>query len=491
MKNLKKLASLVLSVMMILSLTIAVADDEAETGTITINSANADNTYAIYQLMDLESYDTTTGNYSYKVMDEWMDFFTSDQAKTYIQVDTNGYVGKWLAGDGNTSDPANFAKSALAYAEHNDIDPVVSETPTEAGALKFEGLDLGYYLIDSTMGALCGLTTTNPNAYVNAKNGQPSIDKQVQEDQTDNWGKENSADIGQVVNFRTTINVQPGAQNYVLHDSMSEAIDFDKDSIVAYHVVSGSTDHTGTVVDQETYYTVVTEGLADGCTFEVRFNEEFCEHIGTNDRVVVLYSGTLNKKAIIAQTGNANESWLEFGDKHFTTKSSTQTYTYAFDLVKTDSANKLLDGASFLIYDAATAGNVVPVVKVGDNAYRRAKTGEEGEEGKGVEIEVTGGQVRVSGFDNGTYYLEETVNPDGYNKLSARHKFEIANGNLDAIITEGVVSTGSGVHVVNKTGTILPETGGMGTTLFYIIGGVLVAAAVVVLITKKRMQNVD
>ena len=121
-----------------------------------------------------------------------------------------------------------------------------------------------------------------------------------------------------------------------------------------------------------------------------------------------------------------------------------------------------------------------------DGTYRRAKVGEEG-----VAIVVKDGKVRVVGFDNGTYYLEETVAPQGYNKLTARQKFIISDGNLDAVFNEGVFSTGSGVHVVNKTGTMLPETGGMGTVMFISFGMLLVLAAGVLLVTKKRMQMIE
>ena len=103
---------------------------------------------------------------------------------------------------------------------------------------------------------------------------------------------------------------------------------------------------------------------------------------------------------------------------------------------------------------------------------------------------VTDGKIRVAGLDNGTYYLEETVAPDGYNKLSARQKFIVSDGNLDAIFNDGTYSTGSGVHVVNKTGSMLPETGGMGTVLFVAIGTVVVLGAGVLLVTKKRMSMI-
>lgn len=117
--------------------------------------------------------------------------------------------------------------------------------------------------------------------------------------------------------------------------------------------------------------------------------------------------------------------------------------------------------------------------------YRRAR-----EDEPGVEIVVKNGKVRVVGFDNGTYYLEETVSPEGYNKLTARKDFTIADKNLDAKFELGIYSTGTGVHVVNKTGNMLPETGGFGSTMFITLGGLVVLACGVLLFAKKRMSQI-
>jgi len=164
----------------------------------------------------------------------------------------------------------------------------------------------------------------------------------------------------------------------------------------------------------------------------------------------------------------------------------------------TYSQNNLLYGAKFKIYDAAAGGNEIKVVPLkgtddvtpvldanGNPMYRRAREDEEG-----VEIEVKAGKVTVVGFDNGVYYLEETAAPGGYNKLTARQKFTIADGNLDSVFNDGIYSTGSGVHVVNKTGNMLPETGGMGTVLFITFGTIVAMATGVLLVTRKRMSMI-
>ena len=487
----KKLFSLTLVAILVLSL-FAIPTFAAETGSITINNI-ASNTavYEIYKVLDLESYDTSSGAYSYKVNSAWNDFFKAGTgALDYVALDADGYV-TWTAAEDDAT-AAAFAKLALSYAKDNSISPVKSsQTPGDfvitGTSGKFDGLTLGYYLIDSNVGALCGLTTTNPNAYVNAKNQIPIIDKQVQEDSTGNWGATNTADIGQVVNYRATINVHEGAQNYIMHDKMSSGLTFNAVTSVV-HVDPSTTPHTETTLTAGVDYEVVTTGITDGCTFEVIFANSFCDTLETNDKIIVYYNATLNESAIIADTGNPNDVRLEFGEEHYTEWDTVKTYSFAFDLVKTDSQNKLIDGAEFKIYTAATGGEEVKVVKVtegGNTYYRRAKAGEEG-----VSIAVTDGKVRVVGFDNGDYYLEETVSPAGYNKLTSRQKFTIADKNLDAIIIDGVVSTGSGVHVVNKTGNMLPETGGLGTTLFVIFGGITVLASGVLLFAKKRMSQI-
>ena len=502
----KRLFALLLAVMMVASLaTVAFAE---ETGSITINGVGTENVYEIYKLLDLESYDKTSGSgaYSYKVNSAWTGFFATADAQTYVALDETGYV-TWIAADDDDT-VAAFAKKALAYAKANGIDPVQSsenegefvlttDPETQKSSGKFSNLTLGYYLVDSTMGALCGLTTTNPDASINAKNGIPTIDKQVEEDSTGQYGDSNSADIGQIVNFRTTINVHAGAENYILHDRMSAGLTFQGVTKIE-HVVPGAGTHE---VDEEDYE-VVTEGLEAGCTFEVRFSQSFCDHLETNDKVIVYYSAMLNRNAIIAGEGNSNEAQLEFGEEHTTTTDKTDTKTYKFDIVKTDSQNTLIDGAQFRIYDAATEGNEIGVVPLldsedqpvldnnGNPVYRRASPAEQ-EAGLNVPIEVKNGKITVVGFDNGTYFLEETVAPAGYNKLAARQKFIISDGNLEATFNDGVFSTGSGVHVVNKTGSMLPETGAMGTMLFISFGMFVALGTGILLVTKKRMSMIE
>lgn len=481
----KKLLVILMTAIMVMTFSVPAAVSAAESGSITINGVSDDNTYSIYKLLDLYSYDKDNELYSYTVAPEWAEFFDTAEAQNYFAVDEHDYV-TWIATEDDAT-IAEFAKGALSYAKAKEIDPVKSSavsgdmTMLNETTGKFDGLELGYYLIDSTVGALCGLTTTDPDAAINAKNGEPTVVKQVQEDSTNNWGKTNTADIEQTVNFRTTITVHKGAENYVLHDKMSEGLTFVKVEKIE-HVVPGGVTHVA-AADK---YTVVETGLTDGCTFEVKFSKEFCDEMETNDKVIVYYSAAVNEKAVVAGDGNPNETWLDFGEGNYTTHDKTQTYVYGFDIIKTNSSNKLINGAEFKIYGSETGDDEIAVVKVNDNLYRRAAGSASGDQ-----IVVKDGNVRIEGFDNGTYYLDEKVSPTGYNKMSTRQKFIISDGNLDAVFNEGIYSTGSGVHVVNKSGTMLPETGGMGTTIFLLIGGIAVLGAAVALFARRRASQYE
>ena len=514
----KKIISMILALMLIASLSVvALAAGERPTagtidtvkGTITINGVTIDNsapvaTYEIYQILKLNSYDFNTGSYFYEYTnDAWKTFFTTGVGVDYINVNDKGLI-EWK-GSSDATRVAEFAKLALAYAEANGIDPTKTTeadpaqyTVSGTNSIVFSDLELGYYLVDSSVGALCGLSTTNPDGIINSKNGTPTLEKQVQEDLSGQFGETNSADIGQDVNFRITIHVHNGAQNYVLHDTMEAGFTF-KPETVAVKVLDGSTglEHDYAAAGN---YEVIAE---NDQKFRIAFTETFCNELNTNDRLIITYTAMLNRNAEIgngttANPANENIAYLAYGEGHQTNEDSTTTKTYGLDLVKTDGQNKLLDGSEFKIYNAETGGEEVTVVPMldadnnqiqtddGYNMYRKARAGEAGNT-----VIVVNGKVRIVGLDNGVYYLEETKAPDGYNAITSRQKFTISDNNLDAIITGGIVSTNSGVQVVNHTGSMLPETGGLGTLLFTVLGGGAALGTGVVLVTKKRMSKIE
>lgn len=477
MKLLKKYFGMLLAMIMVLSMsTVAFAAQGTNnnSGSITINNAEEGHTYNAYQVLVLESYNTDAGAYSYKANDDWKNWLES-QTK-YVSIDAQGYV-TWVGGT-DAANVAAFAKAALAHAKEASIAPDATKT-ADGTTVAFTGLNLGYYLVDTTLGTLCSLDTTKPDATMNEKNEVPSQTKEVQEDSDGSWGSENTAEIGDTVNYKTTINAKPGAQGYVLHDVMSEGLTLNENSVTVAGLTKGQDANNGD-------YHVVTNGLSDGCTFEVVFHQSYLDTITANTDIVVTYSAVVNEYAQVSPSPNPNETTLKYGeDSEFkTVPSKTETYTFKVDVVKTDEDNKVLDGAQFKLYDAKTGGNEIAVVEESNGVYRLAKDGETGVE----YITTVNGQLEIKGFDaNTNYYLEETKAPDGYNKLAERVEIAVKEANLEASVSNDTWQSG-GVHIVNKAGDLLPTTGGMGTTILYTIGGVLVVAAGSMLVIRRKRR---
>ena len=492
MKHVKKLASVLLALVMALALT-ATAFAEGETGSITINDAVVGQTYTIYQILDLESYNASANAYSYKAATAWNTFINSAAIKgTYVEVDAQGYV-TWKDG----ADAAAFAKAAQKYAKDN------STTITNQGAVtattttvSFTGLDLGYYLVDTTLGTLCSLDTTNPNVVMEEKNEVPTNVKTVEEDSTGNYGEKNDADIGQTVNFKSTITAQPGAENYVFHDTMSAGLTLNKASIKVNGVAV--TDGQGNDVAGDNYTVSYPSGDgSDGCTFEIAFAQSYLDTITAATTITITYSATLNENAVIAGEGNPNTSKVSYGDKGdashtpsgTTPPSETVTYTWDVDVfkyTKDGETEKALADAKFTLSKNADGSNPIALVSKGNNVYRVAKTGE-----TDTVTEITTdatGKFTIKGLDADTYYLTETAAPAGYNKLAGPVTIVIGENGVVNGTTEAPQGVDE-VKVLNQSGAELPSTGGIGTTIFYVLGGVLVVGAAVLLVTKKRMER--
>ena len=480
MRHVKHLLSFMLAAVMALAMAatpaFAAKGTNDNSGTITINNAEVGHTYKAYQVLVLESYDTDAGAYSYTANPDWAEWLKTQTA--YVSIDAQGYV-TWV----KDADVAAFAKAAIAHAEDASIQPDDTKT-AEGTTVQFTGLNLGYYLVDTTVGTLCSLDTTAPSVTMEEKNELPPVKKEVQEDDGGTWGDKNTAEIGDTVNFRSTIGAKPGAEAYILHDVMSNGLTLNPESITVSEptgLVKGTDANSGD-------YNVVTTGLTDGCTFEVVFHQSYLDTITKDTNIIVTYSAVVNENAVVSPSPNPNETKLEFGnatdeEDRFTPPSKTETYTYKVDVVKTDGSNEVLDGAEFKLYDAKTGGSEIALIKVSDGVYRLAKDNETGVDC----ITTVNGQLEIKGLDaNTTYWLEETKAPEGYNKLSERVEIAVKEANIDATVNGGIWQ-GGGIHVVNKAGNILPSTGGMGTTIFYVAGGAIVIAAAATLVYRKRM----
>lgn len=501
MKIIKKVAAIMLSVMMVLGMCSVVGavetsgTSETDKGKITIDNAIVDQTYTIYRILELESFSdkTTTkpntGNYAYKAVKEWEDFIKTGEGKDYLEI-KDGYV--YWKGDNTDARAAELAKKALVYAKDskNNITASLQPVTAKSTTVTFENLPLGYYLVDSSTGALCSLNTTDTDVTIEEKNAAPTVEKKVQEDSkigaTDEYGESNTADIGQTVNFKTTITAQAGAQNYVLHDKMDKGLTFSG----SVSVTKGNQTFT-TPTDYNLVVSTPT-AIEDGCTFEIVFTSDFCNKLKAGDEIVVTYSATLNEEAVIAGDGNKNETWLKYGDSSVTTHKTTTTKTYeipVFKYTKKTAENKTgLPYAEFTLSKNTDGTNPIKLVDITNGAaegkYRVAKTGEATTTDK--VITPATGKFTIQGLDADIYYLTETKQPDGYNKLSKAVKIVIDE--KENITVDDKTPSTELVEVENKSGSILPSTGGMGTTLFYIFGAILVIGSGVVLITKKRMK---
>lgn len=478
MKHMKRFMALFAALALVLAMAVPAFADEPTTGSITINKATAGTTYTAYKIFDLDyvkETTTTKASYAYTADTNWKAFVTGSGAGA-AYVDYNEKTGAVTAK--NTFDeeqaPA-FAKAALAYAKDSGITGV-TEKADASGKVEFKNLALGYYVVDTPMGALCVLDSTIPNVNVDEKNEVPSVEKKVKAGNT--YEASNTAKIGDTVEFETKINVKKGAANYVLHDTMDAGLTLDKTSIKV--VVNDAV-----VTESETTYAVKTEQgdkKDSDCTFEIVFADAYVAELA-GKTIVVTYNATLNSKAVVGGTGNNNDTYLKYGNDNNTTHGKTTTYTYEFDVVKTNDADQLLEGAVFSLYTSEDAPTPMNLVAVSKGVYRLPTTGE-----TASVTQFTAGKVTIQGLAKGDYYLEEITAPKGYNKLDHRVKITSNNANLKANTTENTYTDG-GVKVENKAGTTLPGTGGIGTTIFYLIGGGLMVAAAVLLIAKKRMEN--
>ena len=495
MKLIKKMLAIMFAFMMVVGMGTKVNAEENEsttepTGKITINNAVNGQTYSIYKILELESF--SGDNYSYKPVDAWKEFFQVEDAATgkqkgagseYVTIDENGYA-TWKSG----ADVKKFAKLALEYAKTKRINNN-GRSNAEGNTVTFDNLTLGYYLVDSSVGALCGLDTTNSEVTIQEKNGTPTVGKQVKENSTNKFGNNNTAYIGQTVEFKTTITAQAGAQNYVLHDKMDAGLTFNNDIQITLNSSTVNNDSYNILLKSNS--TPETKPL-DDCTFEIDFSETFCNSLKADDQIIVSYSATLNENAVIKGSGNTNETWLKYGNGTDTAHSTTTTKTYeipVFKYAKKDNGEKGLAGAKFTLYSDKDCKKPISLVEEADkNVYHRATTDESDNSTITKITEITTdntGIFRITGLDADTYYLTETEAPKGYNKLVAPIEVVIdGEGNVKLNKTE-VVAT---VKVENKTGTLLPSTGGMGTTIIYMAGAILVIASGIVLVSKKKSK---
>lgn len=475
MKNLKKLTGIILTLAMLLAMAAP-----AFAANVTINvqtpegATDAGETYTAYKIFDATVKGETSAegtdptgtvskfdNVAYSI-DSTSPFFAAiqsfaDEGKTVFtltQVNGTTKYNVTLA-DGVES----YSAAALAEALKGVANIDNAKVATGKSPLSID--NKGYYMILSSLGSVAIIDTIGQNNMtITTKNQLPTLNKTITGITAGNAqdGKAGTASYGSTVTFKIAVDIPTSAVGAItVHDTMDEQLTY-----VAMTALDGVTE---------------TAAPTDGCTREFVISAEkvAASKGGTVD---IVYTATLNKDVATA-TDFKNIAKLTYAN-YTSAPSEVKVNTYEFDLVKTTSDGTLLDGASFELYTAATGGEAIKFT-LADGVYSVDAAGT-------ATIAVTGGKVTVKGLAAGTYYLEETVTPDGYNTLKERKAVDL-NGNIGATVDGGKLTEGTGVQVINLTGAELPSTGGIGTTIFYIVGGLLIAGAGIMLITKKRVNN--
>jgi LPXTG-motif cell wall-anchored protein len=520
MKKMKKMMALVIAMVMVLGMTTmtAFAADltEVTAGTaksITITTpstaqATDEFQYTIYKVFDATS-DGTSAGISYKATAGTVIEATDQLSK--FEADAQGnvrYYTRTATTDEyavNTTDTQLSDGMIAALAAYTGKTEVGTVTITGKSASKTVDVgSYGYFYITTTSGTVVTIDSTNPSASVNDKNTLPTMDKDIASVTSANGGSHASgadneksesatANVGDTVNYTVTINAKKGADSYVYHDILSAGLTLVTDTEPV--IKAGSTTLTkGTDYTLTKFANNATNGTEDNIT--ITFTKTYLDSITADTTITITYSAIVNDKAVIAGDGNKNTGTLDYGHKsdgkpNTTPPDEPKVYTYQFQLVKDDNQKKVLTGAEFKLYQEQACSKEIALVKVADGKYRVATAAEKAASGF-TAATIEAGTPEIIGLGNGDYYLKETKAPEGYNLLADPVKVTINNANNNATFTttttENDTYASGGVEVVNQQGTELPSTGGIGTTIFYIIGAILVLGAGILLVTRRRMN---
>lgn len=490
MKHTKKLASLLLALVMVFAL--AATAFAAKNATISAPKEST-RTYDVYQIFTGDLHEGVLSNI------KWGKNGTGTVGKAVDQTILDA-----LAAVNSKSDTeklaviqtyVNFGSTAIGTV--SDSNPLTVTT--------------GYYLIkdngpvnDGEAYSLYVVQVVGPTT-ISPKVGTTTSDKKVDDKNDSNttedattWQDSADYDIGDAVPFKLSATIAQDYANYThgykltFHDKEGAGLSFNKNSVKVY--VDGTLITTG--------YEVVTEGLTDDCTFEVRFdNLKDIASVKAGSIISVEYTSTLNNQAVIGSTGNKNTSHVTYtnnpndeqtGEGGKTPDDVVIVFTYKTIV------NKVTKNPN---YDPKVEGSeeYIPLKGAGFTLYKKNASGTEavGAELKGEDMTT----FTWSGLDDGDYKLVETTTPSGYNTIpdieftiTATHDVSSDNPALTSLSGgdkfTGVISTGVvSANIENQSGAQLPSTGGMGTTIFYVLGGVLVLGAVVLMVTRKRMKS--
>ena len=451
MKTTKRIFACLLIVVMLASMLCVGASAVYQTsgGTITITNATSGVTYYAYKVLDMEI-NTTTGAYRYEQTPatsgaDWNDFVAAQTA--YFTVSGKYVTAKY-------ADAAAIAQIAEQYVSANTIADTANVTATGTTA-SITGLDCGYYLITSSDGTVIGLDTLlpkegTPELSLNLKSGLPSIVKSVDD---------TAVGIGDTTTYTITVTTEQNGKDYTIVDELPTG---------TYDPASLSVQVGGVDVAASNY--VVTPPANAGDPLTIVLKESYLQTLLAATEIVITYEAAVTSAINTAGAPNKNTATLYYGvdadasGKGDLTKSAATTI-YSYDLVVT----KTFDGA-------APAAGVTAGFKLMNTSgkYAVVTAGKiTSWDNDGTEqITDADGKITFAALGDGTYTLVETTVPAGY----------VGAANKDIPIT----NANAAATVDNTSGNELPDTGGMGTTVFYAAGGILVLGALVVLLMKKR-----
>lgn len=458
------------------------------TGTITINGTTEGKIYEIYKIFDL-TYSGT--NVSYTISTEWEDFFEND-GEIYISDTDLGNLNQITIGSETkyiniTNDNIEtFTKDALVYA--STLTGNSGSAKAEGTSLTFTNLDLGYYLVYPQgatdllegYGSICSITSTMPEATVNIKAGYPTIDKTVDDP---------NAEVGQLVEFKITGQVPDttgyNTYTYTISDTMSSGLKFDIEQ--AQFTVTFKED------------TISVEPTVTENGFTITFDMvQYQEYVG--EEITITYKALVTEEAVNSSTTNNSVTLTYSNNPKENTTTTTPpievpVYSSEINVVKVDTENEelKLSGASFVLKN--TENKYYQALDIEGNIITNTTQTQAVVDVNWVDtleeatllVTQEEGTITFEGIENGTYYLEEIEAPLGYNKLTGPVTLKIGYNEEGTNLNKVAVSHIETVK--NNTGTELPKTGGIGTTLFIIIGSLLTLVSSVLLVANKRMAK--
>ena len=488
MKHARKLTSLLLALVMVFALAVTVAADETTgttgTGSITVVNPKSETTYTAYKIFDVVYDNADPRLYSYTIdSTKNSDWFTT--VKEYAETAGSGLTLTQVEGTNTyvvTFNKDEFSAPKFAETLNGAVNGKTGRPLAVAnGKATVTDLNLGYYFVTSASGALCNLTTTDPDAEIHDKTDVPFEKKKTVE--------KNDFNVGDTVPFTITGKVPDytgfNTYTYLITDTMTDGLTFNRDSLT---VKVGETTVT-------TDCTVTYNAATDPQTFTVSIPVKDNKYdIGA--KIEVAYTATLNEKAIAVISTNKAELTYSNDptDESKTGKipsEDVKVYTSKIAIEKVEkladgatATPKKLEGAEFVLYKEETIENTKTTKYYKWNDTDKKVEWVEDKAQADVKRTDKSGAASFDGLANGTYYLVETKAPAGYNQLTAPVTVAVNGGTTETALTVTE-------RVENQAGTLLPSTGGMGTTVFYVLGAVLVVGAGVLLVTKKRMSQSD